>query len=416
MQGGATVSSSSENSTPARGVRALAALIVLLLACSGDPQREREPSGPGSGGFGNAPVAGAGQGASFAGSFGNSAGAGRSGSPVQVADAGPAPGQTCATASLGVDLLPVHLAFAFDVSGSMGKGDEPWHDKSLKWDPVVLATRTFFEDPASAGLRASLTFFPEGGDDDERCAQEPYEAPDVEMTELPSEAFGEAIDAITPKAEDDWRGGTPTAFVVRGTHAFVESYREDNLGRFAIVLVTDGYPQGCDDEDDTIEAVVTEVQAARGTDIATYVIGVANPPIDDAPDTVSNLHAIAEAGGTEQAFLIDTGDPAQTASAFNAAVDRIRETAITCTLAIPDPPEGRNFDKENVAVHYRSGGTDDMPLVYDPSCAKTDGWHYDDPAEPHAIELCETTCDTVQADPQAELEVEFACERLLSVD
>ena len=28
--------------------------------------------------------------------------------------------------------LPVHLAFAFDVSGSMGKGDEPWHDKSAQ--------------------------------------------------------------------------------------------------------------------------------------------------------------------------------------------------------------------------------------------------------------------------------------------
>ena len=145
-------------------------------------------------------------------------------------------------------------------------------------------------------------------------------------------------------------------FVVRGTHAFVEGYREDNPGRFAIVLVTDGYPQGCDDADDTIEAVVSEVEAARATDIATYVIGVANPPIDDAPDTVSDLHAIAEAGGTEQAFLIDTGDPGQTASAFNAAVDRIRETAITCTLDIPDPPDGRTFDKEKVAVHYRSGG------------------------------------------------------------
>ena len=298
----------------------------------------------------------------------------------------------------------------------MGKDDEPCHDKSLKWDPVVLATRSFFEDPASAGLRASLTFFPEDGDDDERCAVEPYQEPDVAMTDLPSEAFGAAIDAVTPESDDDWRGGTPTAFVVRGTHAFVEAKREDERGRYAIVLVTDGYPQGCDDADDTIEAVVSEVEAARAMDISTYVIGVANPPIDEAPDTVSDLHEIAAAGGTEQAFLIDTGDPVQTASAFNAAVDRIREAAITCTIDIPDPPAGRAFDKEKVAVHYRSGGGADRPLVYDAACAGANRWRYDDPAAPQAIELCDSTCATVQADPAAALEVEFACQQLISVD
>ena len=31
----------------------------------------------------------------------------------------------CATVSNGVELQPVHLAFAFDVSGSMGAGDLP---------------------------------------------------------------------------------------------------------------------------------------------------------------------------------------------------------------------------------------------------------------------------------------------------
>ena len=59
----------------------------------------------------------------------------------------------------------------------MGKGDEDWHDKSLKWDPVVLATRTFFEDAGSHGLTASLTFFPDEGDEDERCVEEAYASP-----------------------------------------------------------------------------------------------------------------------------------------------------------------------------------------------------------------------------------------------
>jgi hypothetical protein len=392
------------------GLAALA--LVFTLGCSaqgggGDGDR---PQGAGSGGFGNA------QGGSSGGGGLGSGGA--SGVPVRPPPPPPSGdgGQACATASSAAQLEPVHLAFAFDVSGSMGKGDEPWHDKSLKWDPVVLATRTFFEDDASKGLTASLTFFPEDGDDDERCVADAYVDPDVEMTDLPSEDFGAAIDAIEPQSSDDWRGGTPTVFVMRGTHTFVQGYREDHRGRYAIVLVTDGYPQGCDDADDTIEAVVAEAEDARGDEIDTYVIGVANPPIDDAPDTVSDLHAIAAAGGTEQAFLIDTGDPVATSTAFTQAIAAIRETAVSCALAIPAPPDGQSFDKERVAVHYASGDGATRMFTYDASCARDEAWHYDDPSSPTQIELCESTCAEVQSDPAAAFEVEFACEQLFSVD
>jgi hypothetical protein len=343
--------------------------------------------------------------------------------PAEQPDLGPvgdaglgSPGAVCATARASAELLPVHLAFAFDVSGSMGKGDEPWHDRTLKWDPVVQATRAFFEDDASAGLLASLTFFPIDADDDERCDAAVYEDPDVAMTELPSDAFGDAITEIEPESEDDWRGGTPTLFAVQGVEASIRAYREDHEGRFAIVLVTDGYPQGCDDDADTIDAVVDEVKAALDDDeIETYVIGVANPPIDDAPDTVSDLHAIAEAGGTDEAFLIDTGDPDSTTSAFGDAVSAIRGRAITCTLPIPKPPDGRAFDKRAVAVTYGSGSTE-TTLSYDPDCGGALTWHYDDPASPESIELCDEACGTIQADPEAELGVDFACEQLLTVD
>ena len=42
---------------------------------------------------------------------------------------------------------------------------------------------------------------------------------------------------------------TPTLFVVQGTRAFIDDQKASNPGRYALVLVTDGYPQGCDDED-----------------------------------------------------------------------------------------------------------------------------------------------------------------------
>jgi hypothetical protein len=277
-----------------------------LLACGSD-SGARAP-GSGAGDFPDAAPSGDGD----ASSPRNDAALG----PVGTLDGGGA----CAQVSTGVGLLPVRLAFAFDVSGSMGKGDEDWHDKTLKWDPVVQATRSFFEQPQSSGIFASLTFFPEDGDEDERCDADAYAEPDVPMTALPSTRFGAAIDAIEPESEDDWRGGTPTLFVMRGTRALVAAQRAEQPGNYAIVLVTDGYPQGCDDEDDTIEAVVAEAQAAAGDGVRTYVIGVANPPISGAPDTVSDLHEIASAGQTQRAYLVDIGSPTVTVSVFSAAV------------------------------------------------------------------------------------------------
>ena len=50
------------------------------------------------------------------------------------------------------------------------------------------------------------------------------------MTALPSAEFGDAIDAIEPESSDDWRGGTPTVWVMRGTRRSSPAYREDHPG------------------------------------------------------------------------------------------------------------------------------------------------------------------------------------------
>jgi hypothetical protein len=200
------------------------------------------------------------------------------------------------------------------------------------------------------------------------------------MQTLPSTAFGEALDAI--RAED-WRGGTPTLAVVGGVFTNIDAYRADHPGHYALVLVTDGYPQNC--KDDSIESVEDAVRA-RAADIPTYVIGVKNPPLTDAdgnmaPDTVSNLAGVAEAGGTGAAFIIDTGDPTKTTASFQAAVDQIRGVAIACNLDVPKPPDGRAFQKDHVQVSYTSDGKE-TTLAYDADCTSTAGWHYDDLTAP----------------------------------
>jgi hypothetical protein len=195
--------------------------------------------------------------------------------------------------------------------------------------------------------------------------------------------------------------------VVEGTITMLDALAaaEPNA-TYAIVLVTDGYPQGCDDQ--SIETVAAAVQGAADR-FPTYVIGVRNPPLPDAPDTVSDLQSIAQAGGTGEAFFVETGDPVATTASFLSVVNGIRNQALSCDIEIPPPPPGREFDAQRVAVSYTSGATT-TPLSYDPTCTSPTGWHYDDPAAPALIQLCPATCTTVQSDPEAALSVEFACE------
>jgi hypothetical protein len=307
-------------------------------------------------------------------------------------------GETCAAQNVTAELLPVRLAFAFDVSGSMGKGDHPWHDVTLKWEPVVAAMRSFYEDPASSGLEASLTVFPSA---DAKCEDASYVVPIVPMTPLPSTEFGTALDAI--RAEE-WRGGTPTLHVVNGVLSYIATASMTSRARYVLVLVTDGYPQGCDDSE--VASVANAVAAVAGT-IPTYVIGIANPPLVGAPETVTNLTAIADAG-RGQAFLIDTGDPVQTSAVFTAAMQQISEITIACNLDIPPIPGGRAFERDKVIVSHSANGSANQ-LTYDETCAAPNAWHYDDALAPTQIVLCENTCAAVQADPTSALDVTFTC-------
>jgi hypothetical protein len=310
-------------------------------------------------------------------------------------------GEACASETAQASLRPVALAFAFDVSGSMGKGDTDWHDRELKWDPVVAATQAFFTDPESNGISASLTFFPAASD---RCDADQYESPDVPLTALPSTVFGNAIDAITPQSSSDWRGGTPTLAVVQGTLDFLDGRVSANPDALhALVLVTDGYPQSCDD--DSISSVAAAVAAVSGT-IPTYVIGVRNP--EGGPDTVSDLDAIAAVGGTGHAFLIATGDPEQTKTAFREVIDGIRGASVSCDLEIPPPPAGETFDPKKVNVTLDLGASQ-RSFSQDQTCTEADTWRYDDPSQPRFIELCPSTCTSVRGAPQAQLLVEFGC-------
>lgn len=351
-------------------------------------------------------------------------------------------GAVCEEASSAAEPTPVFLGFAFDVSGSMGKLDSPnwWHDPAAKWAPVALAISAFFENPASAGLQASMALFPA---DDDGCDSSSYLTPNVPMTGLPAATFAAELAAYeaevgSPLAGGDWRGGTPTHAAIRGVADYLESIRASSpSAEFALVLVTDGLPQGCDEDLADIIDLVGELSAAG---IDTYVIGIENPtvPPSDLPEgwddwgecdagdgggdtpctppaTLQALDDIAAAGATGSAFLIDTGDPAATEVAFQVAIEAIRSDAISCSLPIPPHPvPGMTFDGDKIDVSTTSAGTS-ATLPYDETCSLPVGWHFDDPSSPTHIELCDSTCASVRAASDSAIDVDFLCEPRIDV-
>ncbi|MBS2013342.1 MAG: VWA domain-containing protein [Deltaproteobacteria bacterium] len=303
---------------------------------------------------------------------------------------------SCATVKAEAKLTPVNMVVMYDQSGSMGDTTEsPTFDPTKRWIPVGNAMKAFFTDPASAGMRASLSFF---ADATNSCNVANYSTAEVPLTALPSATLSSTIDAHAPK------GDTPTRPAMQGAIAQAQAVLASHPGeKTVIVLVTDGEPYGCGINNATqsnaeIANVVTDVSAVAGT-IPTYVVGVG--------PSVANLDAVAAAGGTT-ALHVSVGTPATTTAELVTAMGKIRGQLASCDFAIPAPPDGRTLDLDKVFVVRTPSGKAAETLPYDQSC-KGAGWRYDDPKKPAKVILCDATCDVVKADPGGKIDVQFAC-------
>lgn len=100
---------------------------------------------------------------------------------------------------------------------------------------------------------------------------------------------------------------------------------------------------------------------------------------------------------------------------FGAIASRVTvPVPVPCELTLPEPPDGTVLDPARVNVELTPGGgapVETIPSVASASECPEDGdaWHYDDPLEPRAILLCPRTCERVETDPEAELDLAFGC-------
>jgi hypothetical protein len=153
------------------------------------------------------------------------------------------------------------------------------------------------------------------------------------------------------------------------------------------VLVTDGYPTECQPVDVASIADLAQQAHESAPYVRTYVIGLGGDV---------NLDAIAQGGGTHQAFKVDEGT---IGTSFETALQNVSNSTLACEYALPPAPNGsEKLDLTKVQVTYTPAGdapTEEIPAVSSmDSCADATngGWYYDNPDAPTSIEVCPCTC------------------------
>lgn len=244
--------------------------------------------------------------------------------------------------------------------------------------------------PPGAG---ACVAFPYGCQNQTRCEPEAYSAPAVEI----SAAATRGAELIGSLASQVPNGLTPTAPALAGALEHARVWAEANPGRQVVtVLATDGFPTQCAPLD--IEAIAETARAAAQapTPVRTFVIGVFGQA-DLGGDGQARLDAIARAGGTERAILVNTaGDVSRD---FLDALSLIRDTTVSCEFRLETA--GLDFDRVNLAVTDAAGAQTQLYNVGDAAaCGDSgQGWYYVRDAEgnPTQINVCPGTCGQFMA-------------------
>ncbi len=390
---------------------------ALLLACSGSG--DGSAFGDGANGDG-----GAGSGQLGGGNGGALGGAGSGGAGTVGA---------CAADSSKGQQRPLDIFVMLDQSLSM---NEPVSGGGSKWTAVTGALTAFVQNPLS-GVAVGLQYFGQprsasacptgckadadcgpsggpcaagfcigcvggGGFGADSCNAADYAKPDVEIAALPgvASAITTSIAAHKPSTS------TPTSAALEGAVDHAKAWAASNSGHVVVALLaTDGDPTECDVNLANIDAIAAA--GAKGTPrVLTFVIGVGT--------SLNALNGIAQAGGTQSAFIVDTTKNVN--QQFLDALNKIRGAAVGCHYRIPLPTNGTP-DYTRVNVRYTPGGGTPvlLPKVADATqCpASGDAWYYDDNTKPTDIVLCAGVCARVTADANGQIDVLTGCQSVV---
>ena len=166
------------------------------------------------------------------------------------------------------------------------------------------------------------------------CATRPRTpTPAVEVATLP----GAAPALISSLSQHMVDGLTPTAGALSGAIQHAQALARANpTHKLAVLLATDGLPSECTPVDIAGANGIAAIAAAayRATPaVATYVIGVFTP--EEQVDAQTNLDALAAAGGTGRAFVINTNQ--NVSQSFVDALNAVRSSGLSASTCSRPP-------------------------------------------------------------------------------
>jgi hypothetical protein len=169
-----------------------------------------------------------------------------------------------------------------------------------------------------------------------------------------------------------------------------------------VIFLTDGEPNGCEEDFDSISALAANALKTSG--VTTYAIGLAGSREDQ-------MDQLALAGGTQKGIFIDNSANAQ--QELLSALDAIRGMTLSCDFPMPTSTRmGEMVDPTRINVTYTPGAGSVRTFGQVPSqvdCKTDDAWYYDNPAAPARIFLCPSSCDAVRRDEAAHLQILLGC-------
>jgi hypothetical protein len=384
----------------------LSAFVILGLLVSACGGKEGSEVNGGDGNNGN--------GASSTGgpNLGNGLGGGKGIGTGTIID----PKAACAKGTAAATLAGVNMIVMFDRSTSMNQ--IPVRNDRSRWALASDALAAFFASNEAAGLNLALRFFPhdfpQAGCNQDACNVAACAAPMVGLGTLtaaaaPADAHEKAlIDATagaTPAPQGGGMGmsaGTPISAALDGALQWASAqHAKTPSENTVVVLVTDGQPNGCDQNIGNIASLAADALAADGT--RTYAIGLTGSREGD-------MNRIAMAGGTTAGIFV--ADGANTTQDLLQALGAIRGAILDCDFPMPTAKPGVVVDPAFINVNFTpsNGAPSTLTQVSgEADCAGTGSWYYDNPINPTRIVLCQSTCDAVTADPMASLEILLGC-------
>jgi hypothetical protein len=242
------------------------------------------------------------------------------------------------------------------------------------------------------------------------------------MTPLPLMADDAIIQAIS---DEDFAGGFGTH--IEGALRGIADYTTNNQtqGRQMIgVLMTDGEPNGCEEDISALRQIIADHYAATG--IRTFIIGMEGALNE-------SLEEYASAGGAEphddfcgdgptpcHYWNVGDGSGDAIASALQAIVRQVVPLPCTYDVGNLTPPAGEQLDYGKVNVVYTDMGTETtLGNVSEEAACPTDqpAWYYDNPTTPSNIVLCPTACDLVtSSSAESSVQVVVGCVNTVTIE